>query len=281
MSAPVLRVIDPGFGATLQDGGRPGWRRYGVPPSGAMDLAAARTANLLVGNSPDQPVLELLLQGAKLELLREAWTAVCGAEAGASIASGSAKLSKRGEFLTFPANRSGVWIYVAIAGGLTGPTYFGSASVYAAGLWGRALRKGDVLSTSTPAAKIPMQVAGRFPAEGDSLQLEFPLHPAPQTASFPHEARQLLVSTPWIIDSLSDRSGYRLDGPALPSAPSILSEGVLPGSLQVPGNGRPIVTMPDGPTVGGYPKIACLSDRNRWRLAQCRPGTQIRFRWIG
>lgn len=104
--------------------------------------------------------------------------------------------------------------------------------------------------------------------------------PGPQWNSFSVEDRERFVREPWTVTPQSDRSGYRLLGPALrPDPPDILSEPVLPGSIQVPASGQPVVTMPDGPTVGGYPKIGIVDPADLRAVAQCRAGRTLRFEW--
>jgi biotin-dependent carboxylase-like uncharacterized protein len=248
-----------------------------------MDPQAAATANRLAGNPPGAPVLELALQGAKLLFLRDAWVAVAGAEAGCLLPTGSASTLPAGTTLAFPLNRSGLWTYVAVAGGWAATTWLGSASTYPRSGLGSLLQPGDVLSART-APSGPAGIARRFlrPDEApDYLDpAPFLLQPGPQLELFKPEARQHLVEWTWTVSPHCDRTGYRLEGPALQeSLPQITSEPVLAGSLQVPGDGRPIITMPDGPTVGGYPKIAWLDPADLGRFAQCRPGTSVRFIW--
>src|SRR6266536_6549782 len=117
MTHPVFEILEPGIAATLQDCGRVGWRRFGVPPGGAMDDHAAQWANRLLDNTPDAPVLEFLLQGAKLRALSEAWIAITGADADASVPTWRAVRTNEDEELLFPASRSGVWIYLAVESG--------------------------------------------------------------------------------------------------------------------------------------------------------------------
>jgi len=281
VSGAVLRVISPGAGATLQDLGRPGWRRFGVPGGGAMDPPAARWANRLAGNPDSFPVLELAWQGAELLVLRDGWFAIAGAGAGCLLSSWSASELRAGTHLSFPRSESGIWTYVAVAGGWEAERWLGSASAYPRGKLGRLLRAGDELSASVHS---PTGIARRTLRADERpdylLAAPFPLLLAPQTSLFSKRARASLVETVWKISADCDRTGYRLQGPSLPDAtPGITSEPVLPGSLQVPGNGCPIVTMPDGPTVGGYAKIALLPPEALWRLAQQPPGSEIRFCW--
>tara|TARA_B110000093_G_scaffold183383_2_gene234162 strand:+ start:3047 stop:3901 length:855 start_codon:yes stop_codon:yes gene_type:complete len=279
---PVIEIISTGVGLSVQDCGRPGWRRFGVPPGGVMDRSSAAAANRLLGNCADAPVLEVLMQGAKLRILEDTWIAVAGADLGCAIAPWTACAVSAGTVLQFPMNRSGLWAYVAVPGGFDVDRWFGSASVDSRNGLGRPLKRGVQLSAVTSAVTFEYERVGRRVLAAElqhdfSRPMEFELLPGPQFDSFSSQARAELVSSEWTVSSRSDRTGFRLEGPALNVPDSIRSEPVLPGSLQIPGNGQPIVTMVDGPTVGGYAKIAILREADVDWLAQCRPGTKIGF----
>jgi biotin-dependent carboxylase-like uncharacterized protein len=279
---PVIEIISTGVGLSVQDCGRPGWRRFGVPPGGVMDRSSAAAANRLLGNRADVPVLEVLMQGAKLRILEDTWIAVAGADLGCAIAPWTACAVSAGTVLQFPMNRSGLWSYVAVPGGFDVDRWFGSASVDSRNGLGRPLERGVQLSALTSAATFGYERVGRRVLAAElqrdfSRPMEFELLPGPQFDLFSSQARGELVSSEWTVSPRSDRTGFRLEGPALNVPDSIRSEPVLPGSLQIPGNGQPIVTMVDGPTVGGYAKIAILREADVDWLAQCRPGTKIGF----
>ncbi|MEM6822288.1 MAG: biotin-dependent carboxyltransferase family protein [Verrucomicrobiota bacterium] len=280
----VARLLDPGLSATFQDSGRPGWRRFGVPASGAMDHHSAIWANRLLNNPDHVPVIEFLLQGAEIEILQDCWMAITGAESNGPIPTGTATLFFKGDRIRFPRNLHGVWIYLAVAGGWQTKSWLGSASVYARALMGKPLGKEQKLVSMPnnlspfPAAVMSRRLKPEELTKGASDNVFF-LDKGPQFQDFPERSQTCLVESEWQVSTHSDRTGYRLEGPSLESGPEITSEPVLPGSFQIPGNGQPIVTMPDGPTVGGYPKIAYLEPKQRWQLAQCAPGTKIKFQW--
>ena len=286
MGPKVFEILEPGLGATLQDRGRPGWRRFGVPPSGAMDDHAAHWANRLLDNTPDAPVVEFLLQGAKLRALRETWIAVTGADADASVPTWRAVRTNEDDVLQFPASRSGVWVYVAVEGGFEGPRWLGSASVYARGRLGQPSADGNILCRATSARfELPRGVAGRVVGWHERRNYESPpplrVWRAPQWDLFSGSDRELFFAQEWAVSSQSDRVGYRLAGrPLKPSAAQILSEPVLVGSIQIPPDGQPIVTMRDGPTVGGYPKLGLVEAADVSWLSQCRPGVKVRFQLL-
>lgn len=280
---PALEVIDPGLGCTFQDRGRPNWRCYGVPKGGAMDEHAAHWANQLLDNHPNAPVLELLLQGARFRALRPVWIAITGANASSNFPTWRPFLLQEGETLSFPRNRSGVWIYLGIDTGFNAPVILGSASVYSRGMLGIPLRPGDLLDTQcAPQFKLPPGIASRALSWSERRDYDSPaalrVWPGPQWNAFNTDDRARFLGAEWTLSTQCDRIGYRLTGPLLSPVPSeIISEPVLPGSVQVPESGMPIVIMRDGPTVGGYPKIGWIDPPDLSRLAQCRPGQRIRF----
>ena len=285
LEQPLLEVISPGMGMTIQDGGRIGWRRFGVPMGGVMDDYSARVANLLVDNAPDTPLLEMLLQGQRLRVLQSTWIALAGADGSSTLANWHAARITAGSELVFPCNREGVWIYLAVAGGVTdGPGMFGSSSVSARAGLGSALQAGDVIrQRGESLMHVPEAVASRI-APADEHR-DFSRSPAlrvwegPQWDWFSAETRNQFFSDSWTISSKSDRVGYRLEGPKL-NVPDqqLISEPVRIGSIQIPESGHPIVTLRDGPTVGGYPKLGMIDPRDLSWLTQCRPGQAIRFR---
>lgn len=276
----VLEVRSVGLGATVQDMGRGGWKRFGVPPSGAMDPHAAARANRLVGNPDDAPVLELLMQGAAFRVLAPRRFAVAGAEAGAIIPAWQARLLSRGTTLAFPRCMKGLWTYVAVEGGFVAERILGSASAYPRGGIGRELRDGDRLEAGHPISPGRLSASWLYPCECRNYD-DPPLirvWPGPQWEQFDDMERAGFFSAEWEISNRSDRVGYRLEGARM-NAPALgmCSEPVVMGSIQIPPNGQPIVTMRDGPTVGGYPKIGIVDPDSLPWLAQCRPGVKFRM----
>lgn len=280
----TLKILSAGVGLSIQDAGRLGWRRFGVPVGGAMDRHACAAANRLLGNGEDAPALEMMLMGARLQVLRDTWIALAGADLGGPVEPWTAQRVTAGTILSFPRNRSGLFAYLALPGGIVAPQWFGSASADARIGVGEKLKVGDellparampVVSTERVARRVlPLDARRSYEA-----RQTFELLPGPQFDQFTEAAQKQLVGSEWKISARSDRTGFRLEGPALDVPASIRSEPVLPGSFQIPGSGQPIVTMVDGPTVGGYAKIAILRQADRDRLAQCAPGTQIHFEW--
>ncbi len=312
---PVLRILEPGLGMSLQDTGRHGFRRFGVPTSGTMDPLTAAWANRLLDNLPDAPVLELCLQGQRFEALHDGWIAVCGGSHPRGQAPYRAFRVRAGESLNFGPGDSGVWTYLAVPGGFRAEAFLGSRSTNPRAGIGRTLRSGDLLLRN-PAGDWhpPSGVAARgvSPDQWVTDRDTGPLRvwPGPQWEQFDAESQRRLFETEWLVTSQCDRVGYRLRSdrdarpgtnrpkmtpPRLtqgrtekaPESPassglswnsgSLISEPVLPGSIQVPADGQPIVTLHDGPTLGGYPKIAWIDPRDLPRLVQRRSGQSVRF----
>lgn len=280
----ALKLLSPGSGIALQDGGRIAWRRYGVPRGGAMDRHAMCAANKLLGNRPDAPVLEVFMQGVRLSVLEDTWLAVAGADFCPAVPAWTARELKAGEVIECSAKAAGVFSYLAVPGGFTAERWFGSASTDLRHGLGKALKKGEQLLPQEKGPCASVEGIARRILVGEeqrtyAVKETFRLLPGPQFEAFSEKAHKALVASDWKVSAHSDRTGYRLEGPKIDLPESIRSEPVLPGSFQVPGSGQPIITMVDGPTVGGYPKIAVLQDADRDRLAQCAPDTQLNFRW--
>ena len=280
---PVLEVVAPGMTTTLQDGGRVGAARWGVPRSGPVDALAHRLAARLAGVPAAAvgatPTIEVGPHPCRL-VVHEAPVTVALAGAGAVCAVGGAQVAAPcvvvvapGEALTVTAR---TWAYVAVAGDLDVPAVLGSHAHHPRSGLGPALAAGTRLAVTAPR---PVRPGTRpAPAHPDG-----PLHvlPAPQTAHFAPEVRALLVDAVWRTTTTVDRMGARLDGPALHAADGhdIVSDGIVVGSIQVPGDGRPFVLTADHQTTGGYPKLAVLAQADLARFVRLPPGEEVRFAW--
>jgi len=292
----TLKVLDPGLLTTVQDRGRHGWARYGVPPSGPMDAAAAAAANALVDNLADAALLEITLTGPALWPRRDLLIAICGAAfevwAGAlQVPMWHAVYVRAGHVIRFGTRQAGARAYLAVAGGIDAPLFLGSRATYLPGSFGgwrgRALLRGDVLPIGPdPAGRPPHRLAAeagrawsrsRRPGYTATPTLRVVL--GPQDDAFTAEAIARFLGETYTLTSASDRMGIRLQGTPLThkSAAGIISDGVVNGSVQVPPDGQPIVMMADHQTTGGYPKIATVIRPDLPLLAQCLPGDTVRF----
>ncbi|HAB17413.1 MAG TPA: 5-oxoprolinase subunit PxpB [Verrucomicrobiota bacterium] len=281
----VLEIVATGLGLTLQDQGRPGFGRFGVPVGGAMDPVAAAWANRLLDNPLDAPVLELCLQGQRLGVRNDGWVAITGNEGALSATrpKWSAFRVRAGETLEFPPGAHGVWSYLAVPGGFAADRFLGSASSNPRAGIGTSLVTGSTLGVAIHAPFVPptSTATRRVPwTEIPGFNRDTPLRvwPGPQWDTFTEATREQFFSATWTVSSQCDRVGYRILGPPLlAESAQIISEPVLPGTIQIPAGGQPIVTMPDGPTLGGYPKLGWVDPSDLPSLAQCRPGQTVRF----
>jgi antagonist of KipI len=289
MPAGAIDVIDGGFFTTVQDLGRYGYQRYGVPVSGAMDLFALRAANLLVGNVRTAAGLEVTLTGPRLRFVRDTVIAITGANLdphldGRPVHTWRPIAAPEGAMLGFGGARDGLRAYIAIAGGIDVPIVLGSRSTFPraglGGFQGRAIRSGDCLCTLGDPLE---RVEGRlFPPEqipryGHDHSVRVIL--GPQGDAFTTEGVAAFLSSTYVVTPKSDRIGCRLDGPQIAhkGSPDIISDGVPFGAVQVAGDGLPIVLVADRGTTGGYTKLATVISADLPRLAQALPGDRVTF----
>lgn len=269
--------------ALLQDRGRAGLGHLGVSPSGAFDRTALRQVNLLLGNQPYAPALELLGGGLVLRIESSTTIAVTGAIGpitvdGDPVAYGRAISLREGQRLRLGAPTAGLRAYVGVSGGFDAAHELGSASTDTlAGLGPRPLAAGDRLLAG-PRSRTPE--LEDVPALGRSGELVLDVLVGPRDDWFAPESVRALLESAWQVSPSSDRIGVRLTGPRLIRARTdeLPSEPCIRGSVQVAADGQPIVFGPDHPVTGGYPVIAVVLDRHTDRLAQALPGQSIRLR---
>lgn len=276
----AITVIRPGMLTTVQDLGRSGRRSLGVPPGGAADTLALRIVNLLVGNDEGAAALEFTLLGPELEFSADTTIAVGGGDFIGAVPRWQPLRVRAGERLKFGAARSGCRGYLAVAGGLDVPEVLGSHGTYlraALGGWeGRALREGDVL----PAKGIVRDVLGQWRIDERIL----PAYSTSPTVRFVAGAQAAefggtFASAEFRVTAKSDRMGVRLAGPKVMRsvARELVSTTVVPGTVQVPPDGQPIVLLADAQTIGGYPQIGHVVTVDLPLVAQLRPGDSLRF----
>lgn len=276
---------------TVQNGPRRRSRSIGVPPGGAMDNFALQAANTIVGNDPNAAALEWALGGGAFQFQQDCVFAIAGATArtlvgGRVVAPCTTTSARAGEEVIVEQISAGRFLYFAFTGGVDVPIVLGSRSTYLpghfGGLDGRLVKTGDTLPL--------LSAVGSPPADGFHCAAELiPRYDSgivhvvagPQSSLFDESAWKILTESPYRVSSASDRTGYKLEGRALGHSPgSLPSEPGCPGAIQVPGDGVPITLMADAPTVGGYAKIAVVSDADLPILAQRRPGETVRFERI-
>jgi len=293
MSA-TLEVLASGALATIQDLGRVGWRRYGVPSAGALDPALLRLANALVGQAEGAAAIEFFVAGPTLKAVDEPVQLGFAGDFPVTLqrANGERKQLDAWRSLTLQPGESvrigtprGARAGVVAVRGLSVAAVLGSAATYTrarlGGLGGRALQAGDKLvADSLPvhdgAAPVERQLPRPPAADGRAIRVV----PGPQADHFDAEGLEAFYSAEYRVSADADRMGVRLQGPALvhnAKGAEVVSDATVPGSIQVPGNGQPIVLLADGQTAGGYAKIATVISADLPRLALAPVGASIRF----
>ena len=288
MAEAIFHIRHAGPHTSIQDGGRPGLSRFGVPASGAMDRVALTLANAALGNPAGAACVEVAIGGLQLDLTQGTLT-VAVAGGGFIVEVGTQKhgswtvLTLRApQRLTIRPGPWGSWTYLAFAGRLIAPTWLGAQATHASsGLGGGILTTGGHLTLTEPEHRtgrdgpIPCPIWAR-PASDLHVVL------GPQDRFFAPDTVEAFLTLPFRLTGAYDRMGMRLDGPKLPpvNALAIPSEPLLRGAVQVSGDGVATVLMADHQTTGGYPKIATLVGPETDRLAQARPGGALRFRAV-
>jgi antagonist of KipI len=289
-----IRVVRPGLLTTVQDLGRFGFRRFGMPVGGAMDTVALRLANRLVGNPDQAAALEMTLKGPELVFDTDAVIALTGADLTPLINHEPVPLwtaleVARGSALSWDERRSGARAYLAVAGGIDVPLVLGSRSTHIAsrtgGFAGRALARGDTIVGGPPASDPCRLIGCAIPMNARPSYSQAPVLRVvlgPQMDCFANEAVETLVRGQYIVTPQSDRMGYRLNGPPLvhEGSPEIVSDATPQGSVQVPASQQPILLMADCQTTGGYPKIAVVISADLPLAAQLLPEDTVRFSLI-
>lgn len=296
--AALIEVLDGGLGTTVQDSGRPGYRRHGVALSGALDPLWLACANSLAGNESGAAALELRLTGPRLRITRgRVRLALAGAAAGElrgavsgpqTFSSWQSMTLEEGDELRIGAVRGGI-AYLAVAGGIDTPPLLGSRATHQrarmGGVDGRVLAAGDCLSVGSAAPDGAERRQAAFVHDSGPIRLIA----GPQDEHFTTESLRALTDAEFIVSRDADRMGLRLQGPMLvPGIPSkgsaaarargsFISDGVAPGAIQVPADGQLILLLADCQTVGGYPKIATVIRADLPRLAHVLPGDGLRF----
>ncbi|HET6965931.1 MAG TPA: 5-oxoprolinase/urea amidolyase family protein [Acidimicrobiales bacterium] len=285
-----LEILDPGLLLTVQDMGRRGWAHAGVPLSGAADRRSAALANHLVGNPPEAAVLESTLGTCRLRLRHDRVVAVTGAAADVTVDGLPARRHvglplRAGSELTVGRAGDGARMYIAVAGGLEVDAVLGSRSTDTlSGLGPAPLRRGDVLPLGTTVGssrrgRPPVTTAKVTPLPGPTRSIEVQARLGPRADWLSPAGLAALGESAFRVGGSSDRTGVRLQGPALrlDRSEQLPSEGMVAGAVQVPPDGQPIVLMRNHPPTGGYPVVAVVDDEGVDALAQAAPGDTVRL----
>ena len=274
---------------TVQDAGRLGYQRYGMPVSGAVDQLSLQLANYLVGNEPGLAVLEATLSGPEILIGGEGWVAFCGGGMspllnGAAIPGYQAVQVRRGDILGFEQANTGFRGYIAFSGGIAVEPVMGSRSTCrrsGIGGWkGRPLHAGDTIPLGEKWGKPRMTLPSSLVLPDYCSPAILRILPGPEIRRLTFDGLQTLLNEEYQVGADSDRMGYRLQGePIRLQEPGheVISAGIVFGTIQVPANGQPIVMLADRQTTGGYSRLAIVASVDHTFLAQLRPGDRVRF----
>ena len=293
-----LRVLRAGLSTTIQDAGRRGFQRFGVPTSGALDMASLHAVNLLVGNAPYAAALEICYTGPRFVIeAKNARVAFAG--------SGDMAIRLYDEITSLPARNIRTWesiclrkgqivdvgpivgssvLYMAVEGGFDIAPVLGSHSTFVrggmGGLNGRALRLGDILPLVMPEVELRPEL--RLPRRLLAAPARIRIMAGPQAHYFAPDALKRLCDGDYVIGPDSNRMGMRLEGAEIAHSAGydITSEAVAPGSIQIPGTRKPVVLLADRQTTGGYPKIATVISADMPALGRLPIGAKIGFELV-
>ncbi len=297
MSEHVLTIKTPGPLCTVQDSGRPGFQRFGVSTSGAVDQAALILGNRLLGNEPSAPALEVTFGGFQAEFATRAAFAITGGDLtatlnGTEVSRYTVLRAGQGDRLAMASPGSGLRAYLCISGGFDLPLVLGSAATYIpgamGGLNGRALQAGDKLDSPQLGGVAAFPLSGTvldgITSPDWSQDITVRVIPGPQDEQFTAQGIDTFFGSEYVVSDRSDRQGIRFDGPEIEAGPDgydIVSDAITTGSIQIPGDRKPIALLADRQTTGGYPKIGVVATADLPLLAQAAPGTRVRFARTG
>jgi antagonist of KipI len=284
----VFEVLNPGVYTMIQDLGRPGFMKYGVPASGVADGFSAKVANLLVGNKPEAAVLETILFRLDLLALEGLTIAITGGDLSPTINKEplpmwQAVSVKKGDRVALKARKRGFRAFLAVRGGLEGAKFMESRSVFARGLMGEPLKAKEILETANDGIRPPylkQLPAEMIPDSAGKKNLRVIL--GPQEDRFTPKGIETFLSSEYAVSAQSDRMGYRMQGPKIEhvKGADIISESIGRGAVQVPLDGNPIIMLWDAQVSGGYTKIATVISADLDKLAQIMPGEKLRFQSV-
>ncbi|RIN16972.1 biotin-dependent carboxyltransferase family protein, partial [Staphylococcus warneri] len=283
-----IKILKPGLFTTVQDIGRKGYMNVGFSEAGALDQHHYQIASHLIGNNG--PALEFTIIGPTIQFLQENSFTIAGGRFNATL-NGDAIESqiiygvKPGDILVIGNVITGARGYITFGQPLDIPLIADSYSTHTrskmGGYKGRSLKKDDVIQTiEHPSYKKNIGRASQINLANKDNVIH--IIEGPQIASFSEEAKSKLTENEYVISEMSDRMGFRLKGENIAPEESadIISEPVALGSIQVPNDGNPIILLNDKQTVGGYTKIATVTQLGLNQLVQFQPGESIRFKWI-
>ncbi|RPE66556.1 biotin-dependent carboxylase-like uncharacterized protein [Pacificibacter maritimus] len=278
--------------ATIQDLGRDGYWKQGLGRAGAMNRMAHSLANLMLGNDATAATLEIPLSPASFKFTKRCAFALVGGACDAHLDDrilprAFAGVAEAGQTLNLGPITNGAQVYLALAGGINVPQILGSFSTQLrenfGGFEGRVLAANDQLepcaSDMPVLPKLGLSLALPSPKRLGDTDIVLRAVPSSEHDSFSATAQAAFWSEAYTVTAQSNRQGYRLEGTELDrqTTGELRSHGIVPGIVQVPGGGQPIVQLADSATMGGYPKIAAVIEQDLWRIGQARPSDRLRF----
>ena len=283
----TLTVLHSGTQTLIMDAGRPGHRHQGIPGGGAADRLSFAIANHLVGNAWDTPALECAIGGLHIRFERDAIIAISGAQMwsqnqGLNLPMNKAVPVEAGDILTMSFTRAGCRAYLAVAGGVKANDFLDSVSTYLpaglGGIDGQALKTGDKIMLGEPQGEPNSLPKGHTPILSNHIVLR--AQGGPEYDALSDAAKRYLFTTPFYATAQTDRMGTRLKGDNLELGEPVglTSSPLLPGTLQVPPDGQPILALADGHCTGGYARALQIIQADLWLLGQIAPGSAVSFR---
>ena len=290
-----LKILKTGLLDTIQDNGRYGYQHLGINPGGAMDIAAMQTANLLVGNEMNEPVLELFYPAAEILVEKNALITIAGGNFspminGDGIKIGRPVLVTKNSVIQFPKKKKGQCCYLALSGGFKISAWLNSCSTNlkanVGGYDGRKLKKDDriefnselenELLKNADMIKLPWRAT---PLPDPSQDKEIFVIPGNEFDDLSERSKEIFNSNEFRVTISSDRMGYRLEGENMNTTVKgeLVSSGVNFGTIQLLPNGQLIVLMADSQTTGGYPRIAHVISAHLSKISQKQSGEIIKF----
>lgn len=276
----MMEVEYAGFFSSIQDRGRPGYRKWGVPLSGAMDMSSAGLANRLLGNKEQEAVLELSLEGPRLRFLQPAYFCLTGARLNARLEAQELEmntpyLAREGDLLNMGHCLEGVRSYLGIQGGIQTETVLGSRSYYFPVTPEARIQKGDLIPIAPSPKFEPSVWAVKW--AGIHKQQALEVLPGPEWMPLPSGIRESLLKQTFHIAKENNRMACQLEERLAPNEISVLTSVTLPGTVQLTPSGRLIILMRDAQTTGGYPRVLQLTESSIDALAQRSTGDAVRF----
>jgi antagonist of KipI len=283
-----IRIIKPGLLTTVQDLGRYGYQKMGMPVSGAMDTFSLRLANTLLGNSQNEACLEVTAIGPEVEFEADTLIAICGGNMQPTINGQTVDINctirvSGGDLLQFKGLATGFRTYISFSGGIDVPLVMGSGSTYmraqVGGYLGRNLKAGDYLEIRGKGLSPSFRNANSIKIPKIESPLKLRILAGPEANRFTVKGLATFLNSLYTISNQSDRMGYRLEGEMVErkSSPDIISSGIAFGTIQVPAHGQPIIMLADRQTTGGYARIANVITADLPFLAQLQPGDSVSF----